>query len=84
MKRSLEMPVADKRTDGIEFIGPLSALPGVQKALRVMIFRSRNSQSSPLFKEPKILKTFDKTALEICNFKSFTTTSLQKLVAIVI
>ena len=32
MKRSLEMPVADGRTDGTEFIGPLSALPGVQRA----------------------------------------------------
>ena len=31
MKRSLEMPVADGRTDGTEFIEPLSALPGVQK-----------------------------------------------------
>ena len=39
MKRSLEMPVADERTygrmdgrtDGTEFIGPLSTLPGVQK-----------------------------------------------------
>ena len=37
MKRSLEMPVADGgtngRTDGTEFIGPLSALPGVQKGV---------------------------------------------------
>ena len=35
MKRSLEMPIVDRRTDGrmdrTEFIGPLSALPGVQK-----------------------------------------------------
>ena len=31
MKRSLEMPVADGHTDGTEFIGPLLALPGVQK-----------------------------------------------------
>ena len=38
MKRSLEMPVADGRTDGrmdgTEFIGPLSALKGVQKLLQ--------------------------------------------------
>ena len=27
------MPVTDGRTDGTEFIGPLSALPGVQKRL---------------------------------------------------
>ena len=31
MKRSLEMPVADGRTDGTEFIGPLSAPPGIQQ-----------------------------------------------------
>ena len=28
------MPVADRCTDGTEFIGPLSALSGVQKASR--------------------------------------------------
>ena len=33
MKRSLEMPIADGRTDGTEFIGPLSALPGVQQEI---------------------------------------------------
>ena len=33
MKLSLEMPVADGLTDGTEFIGPLSALLGVQKGL---------------------------------------------------
>ena len=32
MKRSLEMPVTDGHMDGTEFIGPLSALPEVQKA----------------------------------------------------
>ena len=34
MKLSLEMPVADGRTDGTEFIGPLLALPRIQKTLK--------------------------------------------------
>ena len=33
MKRSLEMPVADGRTDETIFIGPLSALLGVQNSI---------------------------------------------------
>ena len=40
MKSSLEMPVMDQRTDrhtdGTKFIGPLSALPGVQKGITIV------------------------------------------------
>ena len=36
MKHSLEMSVVDGRTDGTEFIGPLSALPVVKKLFYVI------------------------------------------------
>ena len=46
-KRSLEIAVADGRTDGrtdgTEFIGPLSALPGVQKPITAMNWQSSQS-----------------------------------------
>ena len=32
------MPVADGRMEGIKFIGPLSALPGVQKHIKRLSF----------------------------------------------
>ena len=35
-----------------------------------MFFQSRNSHTGPLFKVSKILKSFDKTALENCIFIS--------------
>ena len=35
-----------------------------------MFFQSRNSYTGPLFKMSKILKSFDKTALENCIFIS--------------
>ena len=35
-----------------------------------MFFQSRNSHAGPLFKMSKILKSFDKTALENCIFIS--------------
>ena len=41
-----------------------------KKSLRIMFFRSRNSHTGPLFKVSKILKSFDKTALENCIFIS--------------
>ena len=34
------------------------------KSLRIMLFQSRNSHTGPLFKFSKILKSFDKAALE--------------------
>ena len=37
-----------------------------KKSLRKMFFQSRNSHIRPLFKVSKILKYFDKTALENC------------------
>ena len=40
------------------------------KFLRIMFFQSRNSHTGPLFKVSKILKYFDKTALENCIFIS--------------
>ena len=39
-----------------------------KKSLRLMFFQSRNSHTGPLFKTSKILKSFDKTALENCIF----------------
>ena len=39
-----------------------------KKYLRIMFFQSRNSHTGPLFKVSKILKSFDKTALENCIF----------------
>ena len=39
-----------------------------KKSLRIMFFQSRNSHAGPLFKVSKILKPFDKTALENCIF----------------
>ena len=39
-----------------------------KKSLRIMFFQSRNSRTGPLFKVSKILKSFDKTALENCIF----------------
>ena len=41
-----------------------------KKSLRIMSFQSRNSHTGPLFKMSKILKSFDKTALENCIFIS--------------
>ena len=41
-----------------------------KKSFRIMFFQSRNSQTGPLFKVSKILKYFDKTALENCIFIS--------------
>ena len=41
-----------------------------KKSLRIMFFQSRNSHTGPLFKVSKILKSFDKTALENCIFIS--------------
>lgn len=41
-----------------------------KKSLRIMLFESRNSHTCPLFKVPKILTFFDKTALENCTFNS--------------
>ena len=41
-----------------------------KKSLRLMFFQSRNSHTGPLFKMSKILKSFDKTALENCIFIS--------------
>ena len=35
-----------------------------KKPLRIMFFQSTNSHTGPLFKVSKILKSFDKTALE--------------------
>ena len=37
-----------------------------KKSLRTMFFQSRNSNTGPLFKVSKILKSFDKTVLENC------------------
>ena len=31
------MPIVDGRMDGTEFIGPLSALPGIQKVIKKVI-----------------------------------------------
>ena len=39
-----------------------------KKSLRIMFFQSRNSHTVPLFKVSKILKSFDKAALENCIF----------------
>ena len=36
----------------------------------IMLFQNRNSHTGPLFKVSKILKSFDKTALENCIFIS--------------
>ena len=41
-----------------------------KKPLRLMFFQSRNSHTGPLFKMSKILKSFDKAALENCIFIS--------------
>ena len=41
-----------------------------KKSLRIMFFQSRNSHTGPLFKVSKILKSFNKTALENCIFIS--------------
>ena len=41
-----------------------------KKSLRIMFFQSRNSHTGPSFKVFKILKSFDKTALENCIFIS--------------
>ena len=41
-----------------------------KKSLRIMFFQSRYSHTGPLFKVSKILKSFDKTALENCIFIS--------------
>ena len=44
-----------------------------KKSLRIMFFENRNSHTGPLLEVSKILKSFDKTALENCIFisKSF-------------
>ena len=41
-----------------------------EKSLRTMFFQNRNSNTSPLFKVYRIVKSFDKTALENCIFIS--------------
>ena len=41
-----------------------------KNSLRIMFFQSRNSHAGSLFKVSKILKSFDKTALENCIFIS--------------
>ena len=41
-----------------------------KKPLKIMFFQSANSHTYPLFKVSKILKSFDKTALENCIFNS--------------
>ena len=41
-----------------------------KKSLRIMFFRSKNFHIGPLFKMSKILKPFDKPALENCIFIS--------------
>ena len=41
-----------------------------KKSLRTMFFQNRNFHTGPLFKVSKILKSFDKTALENCIFIS--------------
>ena len=41
-----------------------------KKSLRIMFLQSTNSQTGPLFKVSKILKSFDKKALENCIFIS--------------
>ena len=35
-----------------------------------MFFQSRNSHTDPLFKDPKTLQSFDKTAFENCVYIS--------------
>ena len=47
-----------------------------EKSLRTMFFQNRNSHTSPLFEVYKIVKSFEKTALETCIFIS---TSLKGL-----
>ena len=44
-----------------------------EKALRIILFQSQNSCFGPLFKDFKVLKSFDNTTLENCVFigKSF-------------
>ena len=39
-----------------------------KKSLKIMFFQSRNSDTGHLFKVSKILKSFDKTALENSPF----------------
>ena len=41
-----------------------------KKSLRIMLFQNRNPHTGPLFKVSKIIKSFDKTALENCIFIS--------------
>ena len=41
-----------------------------KRSLRIMFFQNRNSHTSFLFKVSKILKSFDKTAIENCVFIS--------------
>ena len=43
-----------------------------KKSVKIMFFQSRNSHTGPLFKNSKILESFDKTALENCIFISIT------------
>ena len=49
---------------------PVKRLHLLQKSLRITFFQSRNSHTYPLFKVSKILKAFDKIALENCIFIS--------------
>ena len=63
MKRSLEMPVTDGRTDGhmdrptdgTEFTGPLSALPGIQKP-------------EDKIHEIRTMKFFSSKSFYVCNY----------------
>ena len=41
-----------------------------KKSLRIMLLQSKNSNAGPSFKVSKILKSFDKIALENCIFVS--------------
>ena len=56
MKRSLEMPVADRRTDGTESIGPVSTLPEVQKICKLI---QRFWELNKIAKHLKIFEIFE-------------------------
>ena len=44
----------------------------LKKSLKIMLFQSQNSHTGPLFKDSKILRSFNKAALENCIFISKT------------
>ena len=86
MKRSLEMPVADGRTDGTEFIGPLSAVPGVQK--NMMHKKKIHSAHSEKFLETKIeVACKPGTAIKLAkvpDLRSVTINKIEKLAFIIV